>query len=53
MSIDIFMAGVKKRDKQRITYCNTKDMKSAPVRLKAIIKNMCICKKLKESHWDD
>lgn len=47
------MAGVKKRDKQWITYCNTKDMKSVPVRLKAIIKTMCTCEKLRENHWDD
>lgn len=48
--MDKFMAGVKKRDKQPITYCNTKDMKFTPVKLKAVIKNMCICEKLKESH---
>lgn len=41
------MAGVKKRDKQPIIYGNIKDMKLALVRLKASIKNICVCEEIK------
>ena len=47
MSMDTFMAGLKKREKQSLTYCTTKDMNFAPVRLSAAIENICVFEKLK------